>query len=162
MLWNCPKIKYCVAPLSHLCRTCFLCHPVFETKYLEKKITLNKIGVLGLRIDPGSMRICTQIKSTSCATPWKKLRPERANGIFRRTSKIGPSASEKTRSEVGGEIFEYVLSSIDMVLSTSVYSVCVRYTMAELQGLETRVFRKRNMVRKGLLPTNPQPLVVSQ
>ena len=60
---------------------------------------------------------------------------------------------------MGGEIFEYVLSSIDMVLSTSVYSVCVWYTMAELQGLETRVFRKRNMVRKGLLPTNPQPLV---
>ena len=63
---------------------------------------------------------------------------------------------------MGGEIFEYVLSSIDMVLSASVYSVCVRYTMAELQGLETRVFRKRNMVRKGLLPTNPQPLVVSR
>ena len=147
-----------VAPMSHL----FSLPPRLWDEISREKITLNKIGVLGLRIDPGSMRICTQIKSTSCATPWKKLRPERANGIFRRTSKIGPSASEKTRSEVGGEIFEYVLSSIDMVLSTSVYSVCVRYTMAELQGLETRVFRKRNMVRKGLLPTNPQPLVVSQ
>ena len=87
------------------------------------------------------------------------MRPERANGIFRRTSKIGPSASEKTRSEGGGEIFEYVLSSIDMFLSNRVYSVCLRYIMAKLQGLETRVFRKRNMVRKDLLPTNPQPLV---